>query len=126
MAHTPYAEKTSRAPQLRYVRTLVCAADRLWNLITRPELLSSWFGPTQLSDSQYGGFAIETGPDTQETGLVVTCEPPHYFQAEFNDPAHRASTVLVDVVPARRGAHLILTHGGIPAGRLHHYDLLWT
>ncbi|MFF0267193.1 SRPBCC domain-containing protein [Kribbella sp. NPDC004536] len=126
MARTTHAQQTSRAPQLRYVRTLVCDAGRLWNLITRPELLSSWFGATALSDTQYGGFTVVTGPETQETGMVTTCQPPHYFQADFNDPLHRSSTVLVDVVPARRGSHLILTHGGIPAGRLHHYDLLWT
>jgi uncharacterized protein YndB with AHSA1/START domain len=126
MARTTHAEKTSRAPQLRYVRTLVCGAERLWKLITRPELLSSWLGPTLLSDTQYGGFVVVTGPETQETGIVTTCEPPHYFRADFNDPYHRPSTVLVDVVPAKRGAHLILTHGGISPGHLHHYDLFWT
>ena len=67
-----------------------------------------------------------TGPETQESGIVTTCSPPHYFQADFNDPSHRSSTVLVDVVPARHGAHLILTHGGIPAGRIHHYDVFWS
>ncbi|NUS00244.1 MAG: hypothetical protein HOV67_33910 [Kribbellaceae bacterium] len=126
MARTTHAEQTSRAPQLRYVRSLVCDADRLWNLITRPELLSSWLGPTLLSDTQYGGFVVVTGPETQESGIVTTCSPPHYFQADFNDPSHRSSTVLVDVVPARHGAHLILTHGGIPAGRIHHYDVFWS
>ncbi|HZX07597.1 SRPBCC family protein [Kribbella sp.] len=126
MAHTTQAERTARAPQLRYVRTLICDPDRLWNLITRPELLSSWLGSTLLSDTEYGGFLIVTGPQTQQTGIVTTCEPPHYFQAAFDDPPHRPSTVLVDVVPAQTGSHLILTHGGIPPGRLHHYDSFWT
>src|SRR5438128_203997 len=113
MARITHAARTTRAPQLRYVRTLNCDAERLWNLITRPELLSSWFGPTLLSDTAYGGFVIATGPRTQQTGIVTACEPPHYFQAAFNDLPHRPTTVLVDVVPAHRGAHLILTHGGI-------------
>ncbi|WP_427892299.1 SRPBCC domain-containing protein [Kribbella sp. GL6] len=123
---TRHAERTAQAPQLRYVRTLICDPDRLWNLITRPELLSSWLGPTVLSDTQYGGFVVETGARTQLTGIVTTCDPPHYFQANFNDTPHGPSTILVDVVPARTGAHLILTHGGICAGRIHHYDLFWT
>jgi uncharacterized protein YndB with AHSA1/START domain len=98
----------------------------LWDLITTPELLSSWLGVTLLSDTQYGGFVVTTGPQTQETGIVTTCEPPHYFQAAFNDPPHRPTTVLVDVVPAQRGSHLIVTQGGISAARLHHHDIFWT
>jgi uncharacterized protein YndB with AHSA1/START domain len=120
------APRTARAPQLRYVRTVECDADRLWKLITLPELLSDWLGPTVLSDTQYGGFTIATGTDVQHTGIVTTCAPPHYFQAAFNNPPHHPSTVLVDVVPADRGAHLILTHGGIHQGMLHSYDVLWT
>ncbi|GAA1566514.1 MULTISPECIES: SRPBCC domain-containing protein [Kribbella] len=123
---TTHPGRTVRAPQLRYVRTLICDADRLWNLITRPELLGSWLGSTQLSDTQYGGFLVATGPQEHETGLVTTCDPPHYFQADFDNPPHGPSTVLVDVVPARTGSHLILTHGGISPGRVHHYDVFWT
>nr|WP_167210209.1 SRPBCC domain-containing protein [Kribbella shirazensis] len=129
MARTTDAQRTTRtnrAPQLRYVRTFDCDAGRLWKLITRPELLSTWLGPAVLSDTQRGAFTVATGPRTQETGIVTTCEPPHYFQAAFDDPPHRSSTVLVDVVPALRGAHLILTHGGIRHGLIHHYDLFWT
>jgi uncharacterized protein YndB with AHSA1/START domain len=125
MARTRLAERATRAPQLRYVRTLNCDADHLWNLITRPELLSSWLGPTLLSDTQYGGFLITTGPKTEQTGIVSTCEPPHYFQATFDDPPHAPTTVLVDVVPTQHGSHLILTQGGIHSGRLTHYDEFW-
>ncbi|HEY3562021.1 MAG TPA: SRPBCC domain-containing protein [Kribbella sp.] len=125
MAQTRLAERTTRAPQLRYVRTLNCGANRLWDLITRPELLSSWLGPTVLSDTQYGGFLITTGPKTQQTGIVSTCEPPHYFQAAFDDLPHGPTTVLVDVVPTQHGSHLILTHGGIHHSRLGHYDRFW-
>ena len=125
MGRTTYAEVTRRAPQLRYVRTLTCGADRLWDLITKPELLSGWLGATLLSNRQYGGFLVATGPQTQQTGIVTTCEPPHYFQAAFDDPPHPPATVLVDVVPARRGSHLILTQGGIHHSRLEHYDTFW-
>jgi uncharacterized protein YndB with AHSA1/START domain len=120
------APRTSRAPQLRYVRTLECDADRLWKLITRPELLSSWLGPTALGDTRYGGFTIMAGPHGRHTGIVTTCVAPHYFQAAFSDPPHYPSTVLVDVVPADGCTHLILTHGGIHNGLVHSYDLLWT
>jgi hypothetical protein len=89
-------------------------------------MLSSWLGPTTLSDTQYGGFTIVTAAHVQHTGMVTTCAPPHYFQAAFNDPPHHPSTVLVDVVPAEGGSHLILTHGGIHQGMLHTYDVLWT
>jgi uncharacterized protein YndB with AHSA1/START domain len=129
MARTTDAQRTTRthrAPQLRYVRTFGCDAGRLWNLITKPELLSTWLGPVALSDTEHGGFTVVSGAQSQETGIVTTCEPPHYFQATFNDEHHQPSTVLVDVVPAVRGAHLILTHGGIRHGLIHHYDLFWT
>ncbi|WP_350275538.1 SRPBCC domain-containing protein [Kribbella sp. HUAS MG21] len=129
MARTTDAQRTTRtnrAPQLRYVRTFDCAAGRLWNLITKPELLSTWLGPVALSDTEHGGFTVVTGPQTQETGIVATCEPPHYFQASFDNPGHQPSTVLVDVVPAVRGTHFILTHGGIRNGQIHHFDLFWT
>ncbi|MFD3406540.1 SRPBCC domain-containing protein [Kribbella sp. NPDC058693] len=126
MAQTTHVGPATRAPQLRYVRTLNCAADRLWNLITTPDLLSGWLGSTVLSDTQYGGFLVATGPRTQQTGIVTTCEPPHYFQAAFNDPPHHPTTVLVDVVPAQDGSHLILTQAGIHAGRVADYDTFWT
>ncbi|MET9315519.1 SRPBCC domain-containing protein [Kribbella sp. NPDC003505] len=103
-----------------------CDADRLWSLITRPELLSGWLGQTVLSDTQHGGFTIATGAHVQHTGIVTTCSPPHYLQAAFNNPPHHPSTVLVDVVPAGGYSHLILTHGGIHRGMLHSYDVLWT
>jgi hypothetical protein len=90
-----------------------------------PDLLSSWLGSTLLSDTEYGGFLVMTGPHEQHTGIVTACEPPHYFQASVDDPPHSATTVLLDVVPARRGAHLILTHGGIHHSRLRHFDNLW-
>jgi uncharacterized protein YndB with AHSA1/START domain len=120
------APRTARAPQLRYVRTLECEADRLWKLITQPELIGTWLGPTTLSDTQYGGFSIVTGAHDQLTGIVTTCSPPHYFQAAFNNPPHHPSTVLVDVVPADQGSHLILTHGGLPREQLHRFDTFWS
>lgn len=123
--YAEYAERTARAPQLRYVRTLDCDADRLWNLITNPELLSGWLGRTVLSDTQYGGFLVAADAHTQQTGMVTTCEPRHYFQAAFNDPPHHPTTVLVDVVPAEHGSHLILTQGGIHPSRVAYYDVFW-
>ncbi|MEU8226296.1 SRPBCC domain-containing protein [Kribbella sp. NPDC048915] len=120
------ASRTARAPQLRYIRTLECDADRLWKLITQPELVSTWLGPTTLSDTQYGGFTIATGAHTQHTGLITTCSPPHYFQLAFHHPPHHPSTVLVDVVPSDHASHLILTHGGLPRDLLPVYDRLWT
>lgn len=119
------ATRTSGAPQLRYVRTFGCDADLLWRLITRPEQLSSWLGPTVLSDTQYGGFIVVTRASAEHTGIVTVCEPPHYFRAAFDDPPHPASTVLVDVVPGQDETHLILTHGGIRDRLLAHYDTLW-
>lgn len=120
------ATRTDQAPQLKYVRTYDCAADHLWRLVTRPEHLSSWLGPTVLSDTQYGGFMVVTPAQTEQTGMVTICEPPHYFRAAFDDPPHPASTVLVDVVPGQVGTHLILTHGGIRRSLLRQYDTLWT
>jgi uncharacterized protein YndB with AHSA1/START domain len=111
---------------LRYIRALDCDADRLWELITRPDLLGEWLGATVLSDTQYGGFAVAIDGGTQHTGLVMTCEPPHYLQASWDDPPHAPSTLLVDVVPGRQGAHLILTQGGLAPEAVTRYDELWT
>ncbi|TDW95010.1 uncharacterized protein YndB with AHSA1/START domain [Kribbella pratensis] len=119
------ATRTDRAPQLRYVRTFGCDADRLWRLITRAEHLSSWLGPTVLSDTQYGGFMVATQARAEQTGIVTACEPPHYFRAAFDDPPHPTSTVLVDVVPGHDETHLILTHGGIRHSLLAQFDTLW-
>jgi uncharacterized protein YndB with AHSA1/START domain len=126
MEGTTQEQRAARAPQLRYVRTLDCDAEQLWGLITRPELLGNWLGPTVLSDSPYGGFKVVTATHVQHSGVVTTCVPPDYFQAAFNDPPHQPSTVLVDVIPADGCAHLILTHAGIHHGLLHTYDVLWT
>lgn len=102
----------------------------MWRLITRAEHLSSWLGPTVLSDTQYGGFVIATQvpaeQPAEQTGIVTACEPPHYFRAAFEDPPHPASTVLVDVVPGHGETHLILTHGGIRQSLLAQFDTLWT
>ncbi|WP_344233522.1 SRPBCC domain-containing protein [Kribbella hippodromi] len=123
-----------RVPQLRYVRTLDCDADRLWSVVTRPGLLSQWLGATIMSDAQYGGFTVSTGVNAlepgqhtdQQTGMVTTCVPPHYFQATWDAPPHQPSTVLVDVVPGAHDAHLILTHGGLPQDLVESYDMFWT
>ncbi|WP_329000041.1 SRPBCC domain-containing protein [Kribbella sp. NBC_00709] len=123
---TGRATRTDQAPQLRYVRTLGCDADQLWRLITKPEHLSSWLGPTVLSDTQYGGFMVVTRARAEQTGIVTICEPRHYFQAALDDPEHPASTVLVDVVPGHDGTYLILTHGGIHHTQLAQYNTLWT
>lgn len=98
----------------------------MWGLISKPELLSSWLGPTVLSDTQYGGFMVVTRAPAEQTGIVTVCEPPHYFRAAFDDPPHPASTVLVDVVPGQDETHLILTHGGIRQTLLSQYNKLWT
>jgi len=98
----------------------------LWSLITRPELLSRWLGPTVLSDTQYGGFRVVTRAQAEQTGTVTVCEPPHYYRAAFDDPPYPASTVLVDVVPGQDETHLILTHGGIRQILLARYNKLWT
>ncbi|WP_238155653.1 SRPBCC family protein [Kribbella soli] len=119
------ATHADQAPQLRYVRTFGCDADLLWRLITRPEQLSSWLGPTVLSKTQYGGFMVVTRAPAEQTGIVTICDPPHYFRAAFDDPPHPASTVLVDVVPGQDGTYLILTHGGIRDSLLAQYDRLW-
>jgi uncharacterized protein YndB with AHSA1/START domain len=105
---------------------LDCHADRLWKLVTRPEFLGQWLGATIFSDTQYGGFTVTTGAHTQLTGLVTACVPPHYFKITWDDPPHQPSTVLVDVVPGTRGAHLILTHGGLAHGRIDDYDSFWS
>ena len=123
---TRRATYTDQAPQLRYVRTLACDADHLWRLVTKPDHLSSWLGPTVLSDTQYGGFMVVTPARAEQTGIVTICDPPHYFRAAFDDPPHPASTVLVDVVPGQDGTHLIMTHGGIHHSLLAQYDTLWT
>jgi uncharacterized protein YndB with AHSA1/START domain len=126
MASTRYGTRTARAPQLRYIRTLNCAAERLWKTLTTPELLGEWIGLTVFSDTQYGGFTVTTEPGTQYTGIVTACEPLHYFQAAWDDPPHPPSTLLVDVVPGRRDSHLILTHGGITPAHLDLFQTLWT
>jgi uncharacterized protein YndB with AHSA1/START domain len=95
-------------------------------LVTAPALLSEWLGSTILSDTQYGGFTVTTGAETQQTGLVTTCVPPHYFQATWDDPPHAPSTLLVDVIPAKHHAHLILTHGGIAQELVAECDSFWT
>jgi uncharacterized protein YndB with AHSA1/START domain len=117
---------TDRSPQLRYIKTFNCDGDRLWELVTTPESLSEWLGATILSDAQYGGFTVSTGADSQRTGLVTTCLPPHYFQALWDDPPHPSGTLLVDVIPGTGRSDLILTHGGIAPELVAGYDAFWT
>ncbi|MEU4191894.1 SRPBCC domain-containing protein [Kribbella sp. NPDC026611] len=125
MATKQHRTRAARAPQLRYIRTLACDADRLWKLLTRPELLGEWLGTTVLSDTQYGGFTVATDAGRQHTGIVTTCEPPHYFQASWDDPPHPPSTLLVDVVPGRQDTHLILTQAGLRPALVGDHDRLW-
>ncbi|MGW7685324.1 SRPBCC domain-containing protein [Kribbella sp. NPDC054772] len=124
--HRVRATGTDRSPQLRYIKTLDCDAERLWTLMTKPELLSEWLGATIFSDTQYGGFTVTTGAGTQRTGLVTACVPQHYVQLAWDDPPHAPSTVIADVVPGTHDAHLILTHGGLARELVAGYRVFWT
>ena len=111
---------------LRFERTLKGPVQRVWDHLTRPELLAGWLARGQI-ELRVGGkvqldFAADGAPESRTgtpiAGEVTRCEPPRalaYSWASATDGAGRKSVVVIELGEAGTDVQLVLTHRHLPA-----------
>jgi uncharacterized protein YndB with AHSA1/START domain len=110
-------------PELRVTRSLACTPADLWKAVTQPEVLSDWLGTTRLTTDHFGQYEVSSGPLAGSTGMVVACEPPHFFHTTLDDRV--GGKLLVEVVEVSGGCELVLTHRGVSTSRAADEESRW-
>jgi len=104
---------------ITFRRRLPYPVDTVWSAITDPDQRKSWFGPTTLEGREGGG--IEMVPDDppapveakRMTGRILTWEPPHVFEHEWNQRIVEDSVVRYELAADGDGTLLTFTHRGL-------------
>lgn len=93
-------------------RTLSCAEEALWHLLTSEEGLTTWLGgPIPLHRGT--PYTLTDGT----TGELRVFRPGSHLRLTWQPPGWAApATVQVRVLPAKRGATLSIHQEGLPDG----------
>jgi len=75
-------------PELIITRSIPHVIDAVWNQITDPELLDTWYG-TFAGEPESGTVTVTTheAPDTPGTARIDHCEAPHALAVTLGSPA---------------------------------------
>ncbi|GAB2650786.1 SRPBCC family protein [Kribbella swartbergensis] len=111
-------------PELRVTRSVACTPAELWKAVTQPDVLSDWLGTTRPTTDHFGQYEVMSGPLAGVTGMVVACEPPHFFHITLNE--HVGGKLAVEVVETSHGCELVLTHRGVSTSRAADERSRWT
>lgn len=95
-------------PTLRFERFLKHPIERVWRAISEPEGLAAWF-PAAIHGERRAGaelsFVFEGEAYPSYKGRMITFEPPHVMEFDWND--ERLRFVLS---PDGTGTRLVFTH----------------
>jgi uncharacterized protein YndB with AHSA1/START domain len=100
-------------------------AEELWQALTDPAALGSWFGTSVSWDLRPGGAAhFEGGEDGDRDGLIEEVEPARRLRFRWwpvgDDAAEGTSEVTYELVPLDEdggaGTRLVVTERPAPAG----------
>lgn len=100
--------------QLRFVRNLPHAPEKVWEVLTEPEHLEAWF-PTTIEGERAEGarlrFAFPGGGDSMD-GEMITFDPPRLMEFVWGDDVLR-----FEIEPDGEGTVLTLVHSFDEYGR---------
>jgi uncharacterized protein YndB with AHSA1/START domain len=90
---------------------LSAAPEEVWNALTRPELLSGWFGAEVEIDPRRGGAVDARFPDgTRRRGIVQVADPPRRLTFRWRAVAPAAGGAsVVELALRAEGDATILT-----------------
>lgn len=107
---------------IRFERLLPGPPERVWNYLTRPELLATWLAQGELQ-LHLGGYVelrfdvIEGGGGDKSgaviSGVVTRCEPPNSLGYYWADTA-TISNVIFELERRSSQVLLLLTHAHLP------------
>ncbi len=105
---------------IRFERLFPGPTERVWDYLTRPELLATWLAKGEIQ-LHVGGY-VELRFDTREragqpsaviSGVVTHCQPPDSLAYYWTDAA-TISNVIFELERRGRDVLLLLTHAGLP------------
>ena len=113
------------ARTVRFDRLLPGPIERVWDHLTRPELLAGWLAGGVLEGRPGGQVALTFGNEHGLSGEVVTWEPPRRLAYIWRE-ADAESLVNFDLTPEAAGqVRLVLTHMRLPAGEAASFGAGW-
>ena len=94
-------------------RLLPGSAERVWEHLTQPELLSQWLPVTRLEPREGGIVTLRPeGPQGPEVrGVVTRWEPARALAFTWDEPDAPPSEVTLELHPEGEHTRLVLTHG---------------
>lgn len=112
-------------PGVTIVRRIKAAPARVWAAITRPELMTRWWGPdagptlSVVADVRPGGrfsvvFRLLNGEEHNPTGIYKEVVPERKLVFTWDLPGERESLVTFRLEPEDGGTVLTLTHEHLP------------
>ena len=101
---------------VRLVRDLPGPVERVWDYLTNPTLLGTWFSDGVVADRVGGEVQFEMGAE----GRITSYEPPHVLEYTWNEPEDPARGIIDTLVRwelAKAGdrVRLTLTHKRLSA-----------
>ncbi|MBF5043801.1 hypothetical protein FGE12_15490 [Aggregicoccus sp. 17bor-14] len=94
-------------------RLLPGPAERVWEHLTQPELLSQWLPVTRLEPREGGAVTLRPegphGPEVQ--GVITRWEPSRVLAFTWDEGDAPPSEVTLELHPEGEDTRLVLTHG---------------
>ena len=95
--------------------------DRLWELLTDPSWVATWFGSTVEWELAPGGeIRFAAGEDGALTGRVESVDPPHQLRFQWwpEDRDTEISEVTYHLASTEDGTQLTITEEPLPSQRI--------
>lgn len=105
-----------------FERRLNYPIEEVWEALTDPEQLGSWFGHVVIEKCQGGRITIEAGPDNipvevrRTTGRILTWQPPNILEYEWKQAIVEESTIRFELASSGPETILKLTHRWLSTG----------
>jgi uncharacterized protein YndB with AHSA1/START domain len=112
---------------ITFVRRLPVRPEVVWNALTAPDQLVGWLAAGDIEQRAGGAVLIDFGDGGKVTGAVLTCDPPHVLEYEWNFTGESGSVVRFDIAPDGDGSGSILTlvHRGLSGPIASGYGAGW-
>ncbi len=133
------------AHTVRFERLLPGPVERVWDYLTKPELLALWLADAKKLELRPGGcvelqFEVGEVPERKECGgdviqgVITRYEPPRVLAYSWVSPAEGRppeqvpttdSVVTFELEPRGKDVLLVLTHRRLPTVGIHRFAAGW-
>lgn len=112
------------ARTVRFDRLLPGPIERVWEHLTRPEMLAGWLAGGVFEPREGGAVDLRFTNDDALTGVVTVWEPPRRLAYTWREQGSE-SVVSFELTPQDDGVRLILTHVRLPQGDAASFGAGW-